>query len=117
MEVSKLTDKEDSFAKKRSGKGHDYTSLNLKKPGDHQSETLETLDGPRDSQDLLTEEYRLIQDLEVRIFELGNSCDENGFSPQQKVNLTELRLQRAKIRRMAAHRKAQRQQIDAEAQK
>jgi hypothetical protein len=50
MEISQLTDKEDSFAKKRSIKGHDYTSLHLQKPGDkHQSETLETLDGPRDS--------------------------------------------------------------------
>ena len=84
MEISQRTDKEDSIIKKRSGKGslgNGYTSLHFN-PADHQSEPLETLEERRNSSDFFSEEYRLIQDLEVKIFELGNSCDENGFSPQ-----------------------------------
>jgi hypothetical protein len=52
--------------------------------------------------DTLSDEYKQLKDLEVRIFEHGNNCDENGMSPSQKVSLTQLRLQKAKIERFAA---------------
>jgi len=109
IDQSYRTDKEDSIIKKRSLNGSQnksYASLNFKP--DHLDSLGETQER-RDSKDFLSEEYRMLEDLEVKIFEIGNSCDENGMSTSQKVKINQLRLQRAKIKRLAAERKAQRE--------
>ena len=49
------------------------------------------------------------------MFDIGNHLDD-GLTPVQKISLTQLRLQRAKIKKLAAQRKAQQDLIDIEAQ-
>ena len=81
MDQSYRTDKEDSVIKKRSLNGSQnksYASLNFK--SDHHKTIFEMTQDRKDSQDFLSEECRMLEDLEVKIFEIGNSCDENGMS-------------------------------------